>query len=76
MTTKQPFKLTQDLRMELVREGHKARRAGDDLLGISDVLFSHMLGDEVRFGTGDYEAVEISDYAYGVANFVTRGREW
>lgn len=69
-----PFKLTSDLRGELISEGFARRRElggqGVDPVEISDHVFSIML-NEPRFGTEEYEATEISDYAYGIARFVT-----
>lgn len=78
MTPTCPLRLTSRLRWEAIREGRAYLRdhPGAESFEISDHVFSFLLSDEERYGTADYEAIEISDYAYGIGNFVTGGRSW
>jgi hypothetical protein len=72
-----PFKLSAGQRNQLVREAHRFRREHDygdgvDPTEVSDHVFTTLLNDEPYCNlTRDYEAIEVSDYAYGIARFVT-----
>jgi hypothetical protein len=74
------MQLSRDLRNELTRAAGSYMRANDGagVIEISDHVFSIMLSeDEDRYGTDPFEAIEISDYAYGIATFITGGkRDW
>lgn len=74
------MQLSRDLRNELTREAGKYMRQypGAGVIEVSDHVFTVMLdAEDDRYGTDPYEAIEVSDYAYGVASFITGGkRDW
>ena len=76
-----PFRLSGGQRQQLVREAFAFRRQhnygdGVDPTEIADHVFTTLLNDERYCNlTRDYEAIEVSDYAYGIARFVTPASE-
>lgn len=65
------MKLSREDRNALIREGHKFKRHSwtRDRLEVADHLFGILIDRE---DLAEYEAVEISDYAYGVAGFIIK----
>lgn len=72
------IKLTRAQRNFLLRKGGAYMRQNphDDCVAVSDRIFTVMLDNEVEYGLGEFEATEISDYAYGIASFLTARRGW
>jgi hypothetical protein len=70
------MRLTRKQRNGLVREGFKLQRKYGTIeeFEIADHLFGIVTSDEQAYGTEGVEAIEISDYCYGIARFVTGGR--
>lgn len=68
--------MTRQLRTELVREAGKYMREypGVEAFEVGEHVAGIMLGDEARYGVEGVPAIDISDYAYGVAHFITGGR--
>lgn len=72
------MKLSRAERNDLIREGHRFNReVGGDTgtVEVSDHIFGYLMEREEEYNLMGFEATEISDYAYGVAMFVTKGRD-
>lgn len=69
--------LSQNNRNELLRVGGAYMREHPcvETFEVAEHVFGFMLNNEDRFELEDFEAVDISDYAYGVADFLT-GKRW
>lgn len=76
-----PFGLSAELRQRLVSEAFAFRRKhsygnGVDPVEVSDHVLTMLLNESPYCDlTREYEALEVSDYAYGVARFVTPASE-
>lgn len=72
------FKLTRRLRDEVLREGRTyiRRHGGAYNDEVADHMVGVMLTDEEKFGTANFPAIAVSDYAYGMASFIMGGREY
>jgi hypothetical protein len=77
MAAQKPYGLTRRLRWEAIREARRYVREnyGVESFEVADHVFTFLMSDtQDRFGTDPYPATDVSDYAYGIANFVCGGR--
>lgn len=64
-------KLTRGQRNELIRKAHAYKREHDAWhADVADYIATLLFEDEERYGIVDVEAIEVSDYAYSLANFI------
>lgn len=72
------MKLTRAQRTTLIRIGYDVRKRthGAGLPDVAEAVAGELFDHPDKYGTADVAAIEISDYAYGVAAFVTRGEDW
>ncbi len=68
------IKLTRDQRNELLRVGGAYMRRYPVVWrrDVADHIFAHMMNHEDVYKLEAFEAIDISDYAYGVACFLVR----
>lgn len=71
------MKLSRAARNDLISEAFRFNREvdGADTVEVSDHVFGYLMEREEEHNLMGFPATEISDYAYGVALFVTKGRD-
>ena len=72
------MKLNRRQRNHLIREGQRLRREKDAALtDVAEHITGLLLEQPYEYGISDtIPAIEVSDYAYGIAQFVCPNHDW
>lgn len=71
------MKLTRQQRKHLIQIGRAYdAHSGLDSYEIGDYLTSYMLEREDEYGLANVPAMDVSDYAYGVARWIVGKEQW